>query len=71
MEITTKSNLIGLALELSNKTFESPADLTEKEFGELIDAVYEKLAPQLIENCEEVNQTEEEDEVLSFHLGTY
>ena len=45
--------------------------LTEKEFSELIDAVYEKLAPQLIENCEEVNQTEEEDEVLSFHLGTY
>ena len=71
MEITTQSNLTGLALKLSGRTLESPANVTENEFAGLIANIYEKLFPNVIDNGGDVSQIEDsKDEILSFHLGT-
>ena len=72
MEVTTESNLICLALEISGRSFDSPVVITETEFEATVDAIFDiMVSDRLRTNDHGVdNKNNDNDEVFDFHLGT-
>ena len=43
MEVTTLSNLVALALEISGLEYDATTDITEAEFNQMVDTIFDSL----------------------------
>ena len=78
MEVTTQSNLSSLALVISDRSYDSPSLISEKEFNEIVDAIFDMLLPERLMNLDDYKPSEKDnledkekanDEVFDFHIG--